>query len=105
IYIICPRQKCSSLIRAGNISNSLALDCTAYHLCNSAILVGRNGSNSGHIKGSPSTNFSCRGHSVGPPQAIEPLLDQFAISSQPWSADLLIHRDILHTALSTEGSI
>ena len=40
--------------------------------------------------------FSCRGHSVGPPQAIEPLLDQFAISSQPWSTDLLIHRDILH---------
>ena len=49
--------------------------------------------------------FSCRGHSIGPPQAIEPLLDQFAISSQPWSPDLLIHQDILHAALSTEGSI
>ena len=49
--------------------------------------------------------FSCRMHSVGPPQTIEPLLDQFAISSQPWSMDLLIHRDILHAALSTEGSI
>ena len=57
IHHLPPCQKCSSLIRAGNISNLLALDCTAYHLCNSAILVGRNGSNSGHIKGSPSTNF------------------------------------------------
>ena len=100
-----PPQKCSSLIRAGNISNSLALDCTAYHLCNSAILVGRNGSNSGHIKGSPSTNFFLPRVFCRASQAIEPLLDQFAISSQPWSTDLLIHRDILHAALSTEGSI